>query len=505
MNVASFFKQALAQKIIVSNDTARTKKLIRSADLLLEKALRDDPQMASLMHGKTIDPDRISQARIREIDPLGNEQDRPIVDLVQQGGGMFGIALLGYTYILEKVGIRFHSYGGTSAGAINAALLAAVPNSVYGQPSVFDDQGRGATKSEVLTHIIANTDFSSFMDRGGILGYLQEALFKKFKSWKLWLPVLFVLAVFLLGIYFSFSLIFNASNNLTIVEVRVYDFIIGTCNVFAFVLFCYFLLIYGLGPNFGINSGKVYYHWIDVLVHLFDIGNTQELNQRLMQSAITLTDHENTPRTKPRLVLIATDLTHNKIVKLPEEAGAYWNNPLNINPAAYLRATMSVPFIYEVLIPDMKHYDIIARTNRVSKSAKFVDGGMLSNFPIREFHRTDGKPPSFPTFGVLLSSREPERKDREDLAFWAYLKSYLKTFRNFYDNDFIMKNIEIKMLVELVNTTRYNWLNFWMNDVEKQGLFEQGALAALKQLEKFDWKTYLDARDKEEQPMQVKG
>src|SRR5918993_1895350 len=54
-------------------------------------------------------------------DAAGNQY----VDLVQEGGGVWGVALLGYTYVLEKMGIRFFSLAGTSAGAINTMLLAA--------------------------------------------------------------------------------------------------------------------------------------------------------------------------------------------------------------------------------------------------------------------------------------------------------------------------------------------------------------------------------------------
>ena len=36
-----------------------------------------------------------------------------------EGGGVLGIALTGYTYILEQAGIRFLGVGGTSAGSIN--------------------------------------------------------------------------------------------------------------------------------------------------------------------------------------------------------------------------------------------------------------------------------------------------------------------------------------------------------------------------------------------------
>ena len=34
-----------------------------------------------------------------------------------------------------------------------------------------------------------------------------------------------------------------------------------------------------------------------------------------------------------------------------------------------------------------------------------TDGGMLSNFPVGVFDRTDGNPPRWPTFGVKLSAR----------------------------------------------------------------------------------------------------
>jgi Predicted esterase of the alpha-beta hydrolase superfamily len=39
---------------------------------------------------------------------------------------MLGIALVGYTWALEQAGIRFLGIGGTSAGSINALLVAAL-------------------------------------------------------------------------------------------------------------------------------------------------------------------------------------------------------------------------------------------------------------------------------------------------------------------------------------------------------------------------------------------
>ena len=52
-----------------------------------------------------------------------DKENHQYVNLVQKGGGVLGVALVGYTYILELMGIRFIRLAGTSAGAINTALL----------------------------------------------------------------------------------------------------------------------------------------------------------------------------------------------------------------------------------------------------------------------------------------------------------------------------------------------------------------------------------------------
>lgn len=68
--------------------------------------------------------------------PTFRNEGRQYVDLVQEGGGILGIALVGFVYALDEVGIRFVSLAGTSAGAINTVLLAAVnsPNKKKAHP-----------------------------------------------------------------------------------------------------------------------------------------------------------------------------------------------------------------------------------------------------------------------------------------------------------------------------------------------------------------------------------
>src|SRR5690625_8993 len=55
-----------------------------------------------------------------------DEKGNYYVDFVQQGGGVLGIGLTGYTYILEQAGIRFYSLAGTSAGALNSLMMASL-------------------------------------------------------------------------------------------------------------------------------------------------------------------------------------------------------------------------------------------------------------------------------------------------------------------------------------------------------------------------------------------
>ena len=70
------------------------------------------------------------------------------VDLVFEGGGVKGIALVGAYSVLEEQGYRPQTMAGASAGAIVAALVAA-----------------GYSAAE-LREILGGLDFLSFKDRG---------------------------------------------------------------------------------------------------------------------------------------------------------------------------------------------------------------------------------------------------------------------------------------------------------------------------------------------------
>lgn len=493
--------------------------------------------------------------------------NRPVIDLVQQGGTMLGISLLGYTYIMEKAGVRFRSMAGTSAGAINTLLLSALPEKIYNESSPFIQDGRQATKSEFLAHLVANKDFSKFLDRRGTIGWLQKQLIKRISIVSKLIPI-FLIALPVIMLIISFTIyitinghLFTLANGLKENEIRAYDFITGTLGIVAVLLFILLLVFKLFKKNMGINQGEVVYNWMKSILEtkFINIKTTEKLldkkkkeTQPVIKPAqkiepMIVTNKENganplvvvnpKPETQPviiinekqepqpviiineppekifndpRLVFIAANLTHNRIVKFPDNTGDYWKKDyVNfITPAAYVRASMSLPFIFYAFIPGDKHVQIPANStfkniNTVHTLARFVDGGTLSNFPIREFHVAPPMAPKYPTFGVLLGVPDAHTTESDTavikqkfylVSVFKFIVSFISTFRNFYDNDFLLNHPEFKHLVQAVDTSEFNSLDFGMDFKTKTKLFEQGAKTAIKQLQKFNWDEYLKSR-----------
>jgi NTE family protein len=166
---------------------------------------------------------------------------------------------------------------------------------------------------------------------------------------------------------------------------------------------------------------------------------------------------------------------------------------------------MSLPFIFYAFIPSDDHLQTDKGkkvTGTVNMLARFVDGGMLSNFPIREFHVALPEEPAYPTFGVLLGSPKPEpgndtatiKQKFLSVSVFKYILSFISTFRNFYDADFLRTHKEFNMLVKSVNTDQFNSLDFGMAFNTKKEIFVEGAKTAIDHLEHFNWQEYLAVR-----------
>ena len=127
----------------------------------------------------------------------------------------------------------------------------------------------------------------------------------------------------------------------------------------------------------------------------------------------------------------------------------------------------------------------------VPPEVKFVDGGLLSNFPINIFH--EKKIPSRPTFGVRLSVYRKNYSQAN--GFFSFGGAMISTMRQIYDYDFILRNPDYKNLICHIDADdEFNWLNFNMEFSRQKELFLLGAKKGLEFLEKFNWEEYKKIR-----------
>lgn len=95
-----------------------------------------------------------------------------------------------------------------------------------------------------------------------------------------------------------------------------------------------------------------------------------------------------------RLVVTASDLSRRRLVRLPWDAPAYGLDPDEQSVARAVRASAAIPLFFRPVRPRL-----------CRGRATWVDGGLLSNFPVGLFDRADSREPRWPTFGVRLHSR----------------------------------------------------------------------------------------------------
>ncbi|MFD2999338.1 patatin-like phospholipase family protein [Pontibacter toksunensis] len=196
---------------------------------------------------------------------------------------------------------------------------------------------------------------------------------------------------------------------------------------------------------------------------------------------------------------MAADITTQTKVNFPAMADMYWADPDQVNPADFVRASMSIPFFFHPFrlkdLPfgpnELKKWREVGYTGNVPDEVFFIDGGINSNFPIDLFH-DNNKVPEAPTFGVKLGADRNKPKLINKLP--NLVGAIFDSARQVHDFDFITKNPDYRHLVHCLDTDHFDWLDFSMPDEEKLRLFEVGVRGAANFLIKFDWKKYKDLR-----------
>jgi NTE family protein len=251
-------------------------------------------------------------------------QAGPGADLVLEGGGVKGIGLVGAVLTLHEAGFVFPRVGGTSAGAIVAALVAAY-------------QVKNVPLTQLETDM-AELDYTQFMQ----------------KTW--------------------------AEKHLGL---------IGDAAA--------------LVSHQGLYASSYVQQWLTSKLEPLGIRTFADLK---------ITADGGTalaPYQRYRLVTHTSDLTRGALVRLPWDLPYYLLDSKDQGDAAKqiaaidsypivdaVRASMSIPFFFQPF----------EQTTALG-ACTWVDGGLLQNFPVTVFDRTDGQANRWPTFGIKLSSRPP--------------------------------------------------------------------------------------------------
>jgi NTE family protein len=168
------------------------------------------------------------------------------------------------------------------------------------------------------------------------------------------------------------------------------------------------------------------------------------------------------------LVVHTSDLSRRALVRLPWDYGQYGRPADGERVVDAVRASMSIPFYFRPV-------DVKTATGTVT----WVDGGLLSNFPVTVFDRTDGKPPRWPTWGVKLSGQPPLTRDRPVRGAAGIAVNCLETLTADW-NRYRLDEEGVNRRTIFVDTTGVAATDFDIDKSTRRRLYDNGRAAAQK-------------------------
>jgi NTE family protein len=190
-----------------------------------------------------------------------------------------------------------------------------------------------------------------------------------------------------------------------------------------------------------------------------------------------------------KLVVTATDVTSGELLYLPWDYQRFGLDPDEQLVADAVAASIAIPFFYEPVYLTNRH---------TQESHVLVDGGVLSNFPITVFDRTDGKTPRWPTFGVKIIPRLPSHNrevipvaGRIPVPGVRQLEEVAATLVVGRDQTYLQRPC-VAMRTMQVDTREVGVVEFTVDDARKQRVFQNGWNEADRFIAGWDWQRYLD-------------
>lgn len=306
-------------------------------------------------------------------------------DLVCEGGGVRGIGLVGAVDALAVAGYRFPRVAGTSAGAVVAALIAALQ--AADQP---------LTR---LAEIMRSIDYPKLLDRN-LIGHVP---------------------------------------------------------------------LIGGGLSLLVSDGVYRGAYLEHLL-------ARQLGKLGVRTFGDLRTGEEPEQFAWSLVVTASDLSRRRLVRIPWDLPSYGIDPDGFSVARAVHASSAIPFVFEPV--------------RVG-GATWVDGGLLSNFPVELFDRPDGQP-QWPTFGIRLSVRPgipPTHAVHGPVSLGI---AAIETLVSNQDNAYIDDPCTVRRTI-FVPAGDVSPIDFGITPEQRDALYQAGLQAGQAFLKTWNYADYLKA------------
>jgi NTE family protein len=175
------------------------------------------------------------------------------------------------------------------------------------------------------------------------------------------------------------------------------------------------------------------------------------------------------PDQRHKLVVHVSDVTACVLLRLPWAYRSHFDiEPGTQSVAAAVRASASIPFFFRP----------VKLKQASGQTSWLLDGGMLSNFPIDVFDRTDGAPPRWETIGIKLSAeKSPGTGGRKVTGLISLATAMVGTLTSWYDRMHI-NNPEVVKRTIFVDTTGIRSTDFAITESQQAQLYENGRVAA---------------------------
>lgn len=174
------------------------------------------------------------------------------------------------------------------------------------------------------------------------------------------------------------------------------------------------------------------------------------------------------------LVVTASDLSRRRLVRIPWDLPDYGIDPDKFSVARAVHASAAIPYVFEPV--------------RVG-GATWVDGGLLSNFPVDLFDRPG---PRWPTFGIRLSARPgipPTHSVHGPVSLGiAAIEALVSNQDNAYIDDPCTVRRTIFVPAEEVSP-----IDFDITDAQREALYQRGLQAGQDFLTTWNYADYLSA------------